>query len=57
MVFINHRDDEVVKAYENELRDIYGFTVSAPYSGTEFDLITGKYIRFPGGRRISEKSD
>ena len=56
MVFINHGDDETMKSYETELRDVYGFTVSAPYSGAEYDLLEGKYIAFPDGVRINGQS-
>ena len=52
MVFINHGDDETVKSYEACLRDKYGFAVSAPYSGAQYDLLEDKYTAFPCARPV-----
>ena len=49
MVFVNHGDDAVVKAYANCLHDEYGFTVSAPYSGSVFDLLADRWLETPDG--------
>ena len=43
MVFINHGENEVTDSYAKLLNEEYGFTTSAPYSGAEFDLISGEY--------------
>ena len=49
MVFVNHGEDAVTQSYAALLRDDYGYTTSAPYSGAEFDLLTGEYVRTPEG--------
>lgn len=54
MVFVNHGDDEVCKAYGNCLADEYGYEVSAPYSGAVFDLISDCFEDTPEGVRISK---
>ena len=54
MVFINHGDDLVMKSYESCLRDEYGFTVSAPYSGSVFDLIEGRYMEETAGIPVAK---
>lgn len=55
MVFVNHGDDAVCMEYAHCLEDEYGFTVSAPYSGAQFDLVTGQYTVFPEGIPVSKK--
>lgn len=41
MVFINHGDDSACTAFQ-QLLDSLGYHTQAPYSGTEYDLMTGK---------------
>ncbi len=41
-VFVVHGEDSVTTAFAGCLRHEYGFDAYAPYSGTEFDLITGE---------------
>ena len=51
MVFINHGDDDAVKEFRTHLQGL-GYRVEAPYSGTEFDLITGRMTAYTEGRPI-----
>ncbi|WP_026666516.1 MBL fold metallo-hydrolase RNA specificity domain-containing protein [Butyrivibrio sp. FC2001] len=44
-VFIVHGDDSACTAFANCLRDEYGYDTYAPFSGTEFDLISGQIIK------------
>ena len=44
-VFVVHGDDASCTAFANCLRDEYGFDAYAPFSGTEFDLISGQIIK------------
>ena len=56
MVFVNHGDDAVMKAYANTLADEYGFTVGAPYSGAVFDLAQGVWLKTPEGVPVARKT-
>ena len=51
LVFVNHGDDESCEIFRT-LLDSLGYYAEAPYSGTEFDLRTGKMIAYTEGRRI-----
>ena len=44
-VFIVHGEDSVCSSFAKLLRDEYGFDTYAPYSGTEFDLVSGAFIK------------
>ena len=50
-VFINHGDDDSVEAFKEILLG-QGYNAEAPYSGTEFDLITGKMTVYTEGKKI-----
>ena len=50
-VFINHGDDGSCTAFRDLLRE-KGYDAEAPYSGTEFDLITGEFTTVTGPRPI-----
>ena len=50
-VFINHGDDDSVKAFK-EILVGEGYTAEDPYSGTEFDLLTGKMTIYTEGKKI-----
>ena len=41
MVFVNHGDDDAVIAFQALLKEM-GYQAEAPYSGTEYDLLTGR---------------
>ena len=51
MVFVNHGDDDQCQAFRNCLEDM-GYHAEAPYSGTEYDLITGKMTVYTDGKPI-----
>ena len=50
-VFVNHGDDDSVNAFQSLLR-AEGYRAEAPYSGTEYDLLTGKLTAYTEGRPI-----
>lgn len=47
-VFVNHGDDESCSAFARILEEQLGLRASAPYSGSEFDLAAGEWIRLTG---------
>ena len=51
MVFVNHGDDDQCEAFRQTLQDM-GYQAEAPYSGTEYDLITGKMTVYTEGKLI-----
>ena len=51
MVFVNHGDDGSCKAFCATLKSM-GYHADAPYSGTEYDLITGKLTTYTEGVKI-----
>ncbi len=50
-VFINHGDDSSVNAFQKRLRE-EGYRAEAPYSGTEYDLLTGLLTAYTEGKPI-----
>ncbi len=44
-VFVVHGEDSVCSSFAQCLRDEYGFNTYAPYSGTEYDIISGSLIK------------
>ncbi len=50
-VFVNHGDDDSVKAFQQTLKDM-GYNAEAPYSGTEYDLLTGKMTVYTEAKPI-----
>lgn len=50
-VYVNHGDDDACKAFQNLLKEL-GYNAEAPYSGTEYDLITNKMTIFTDSRPI-----
>lgn len=44
-VFIVHGEDGVCMSFAKCLEEEYGFNSYAPYSGTEFDIISGTFIK------------
>ncbi|MBQ8030937.1 MAG: MBL fold metallo-hydrolase [Butyrivibrio sp.] len=44
-VFVVHGEDSVCSSFAQCLRDEYGFNTYAPYSGTEYDIISGSFIK------------
>ncbi len=51
LVFVNHGDDRSCETFRS-LLDKEGYYAEAPYSGTEFDLLTGKMLTYTEGRKI-----
>ena len=51
LVFVNHGDDDACTAFRALLEE-KGYRAEAPYSGTEYDLITGKMTVFTDGVAI-----
>ena len=55
-VFIVHGEDQVCDTFAELLNKQYGYDTYAPYSGTEFDLISGELIKECIPQRIAEKA-
>ena len=51
MVFVNHGDDDSCKAFRETLESM-GYRAEAPYSGTEYNLLTGKLTAYTEGVKI-----
>ncbi len=51
LVFVNHGDDESCEDFKNLLRQ-EGYDAVAPYSGTEYDLATGRLTVYTDGKPI-----
>ncbi len=49
MVFVNHGDPECCENFAKTLREERDINAYAPYSGTEFDLLTGEFVRITEG--------
>ncbi len=50
-VFVNHGDEESAEAFRKNLEDL-GYHAEAPYSGTEYDLLTNRMTAYTEGVRI-----
>ena len=50
-VFVNHGDEEACEAFKALLIQ-EGLDAEAPYSGTEYDLLTGRMTAYADGKRI-----
>ncbi|MBP3784882.1 MAG: MBL fold metallo-hydrolase [Butyrivibrio sp.] len=44
-VFVVHGEDSVCSSFARCLKEEYGFNTYAPYSGTEYDIISGNFIK------------
>lgn len=44
-VFVVHGEDSVVDTFAKKLTDEFGYNVTAPYSGSCYDLITGQSVK------------
>ncbi len=51
LIFVNHGDDDSCVDFKNLLIE-KGYRAEAPYSGTEYDLATGKMTIFTEGKAI-----
>ena len=54
-VFVVHGEDAVCDSFTALLTEQYGYTATAPYSGTVYDLATGACIESPAPVRIAVK--
>ena len=54
-VFINHGDDECCQFFRDLLSTEYGYHAETPYSGTQYDLLTGRMTVYTEGKRIEKK--
>ena len=55
LVFVNHGDDDSCVDFKNLLNE-KGYSAEAPYSGTEYDLASGKMTVFTEGKAIDRVS-
>ncbi|MBR3949882.1 MAG: MBL fold metallo-hydrolase [Oscillospiraceae bacterium] len=51
VVFVNHGDDGSCEAFRGMLEEM-GYCAHAPYSGTEYDLLTGRLTAYTEGVKI-----
>ena len=51
LVFVNHGDEEASEAFRTQLEAL-GYCAQAPYSGTEYDLLTGQMTAYAEGKPI-----
>jgi len=54
LVFVNHGEDDACTAFRDLLRQM-GYRAEAPFSGTEFDLLTGRMTVYTEGVTIRKK--
>ena len=54
LVFINHGADESMTAFQKLLKE-KGYEAEAPFSGTEYDLITGRMTIFSDARPVTRQ--
>ena len=55
MVFVNHGDDHSCEAFRATLETM-GYYAEAPYSGTEYDLLTGRITAYTEGVKIDREA-
>ena len=55
MVFVNHGEDASCETFRATLTEL-GYQAEAPYSGTEYDLLTGKLTAYTDGVRIDREA-
>ena len=53
-IFVNHGDTEACEAFQALLQE-KGYVAVAPFSGAEFDLVSGQFLAFPAGRSIAKR--
>lgn len=54
-IFVNHGDEGACEEFARCLREEHGFDAMAPYSGTEFDLAAGEFVRLTEGIRVRKE--
>ena len=55
-VFINHGEDDVCTSFAGYLRDEFGYHTEAPFSGGQYDLISGECLVQAEGVLIEKKA-
>ena len=55
MVFVNHGDEGSCEAFQKTLKEL-GYQAEAPFSGAEYDLVTGKLVTFAQGIRVGREA-
>lgn len=55
MVFVNHGDEGSCEAFRATLESL-GYNAQAPYSGTEYDLLTGQLTVYTEGVKIDRQA-
>ncbi len=56
-VFVNHGEDIVCDSFSRTIYNRLGFDSTVPYSGDEFDLLTGEYIKRGTITKLTKVSD
>ena len=56
-VFVNHGEDIVCDSFAQTISNKLNFKVSAPYSGDEFDLVSGEYVKRGQIIKLTKVSD
>ena len=55
-VFVTHGEDSVTELFASRLHDEFGYDTYAPFSGTEFDLLTGEFLYKAEGIKIQKSA-
>ena len=55
LIFVNHGDPESADAFTKCLNEELGCKAFAPYSGTSFDLLSGRFLRITEGVPVEKK--
>ena len=55
LVFVNHSEDQVAEGFAKLLHDEYSLNAAVPYSGTSYDLMTGKVVTQTVGVPVEKK--
>ena len=45
IIFVNHGDDASCVGFSKIIQERFGIMATAPYAGSEFDLLAGEWIR------------
>ncbi len=56
LTFVNHGDPDAADAFAKCLNEEKGYRAFAPYSGTEFDLLSGQFMRITEGVPVEKKT-
>ncbi len=56
MIFVNHGEDAAVESFAGLVADRLGCRTFAPYSGTVYDLLEGRFVEQPAGVPVTKKA-